>query len=110
MSTFKEPKLHRQYNNVTILNYTKGAYKAKEKLIPQGFHFVPCVAFYMLQANSRSICKHSGATTTLFWLTECDRLEPQLPDAKQCDRPRDDTVCTLIVLLLFQQVQGTYCS
>lgn len=33
---------------------------------------------------------------------ECDQLEPQLPDAKECDRPIDDTVCTLTLQRLFQ--------
>lgn len=39
-------------------------YKAQEKLIPKDLSLSLGVAFYMSQANSCSICRHSGATAT----------------------------------------------
>lgn len=45
----------------------------------------------MLQANSCSMCRHSSATSTLFWHTGSDQLEPQLQHAKQRSRPSIDS-------------------
>lgn len=58
----------------------------KWNIIPEGFRRVPCVDVYMLQANSCSVCRHSGATSTLFWHTGSNQPEPQLQHAKQRNR------------------------
>lgn len=48
-----------------------------------------------------------ASASLLIYNAELDQVEPQVRDAKQCDRPVDDTVCTLTAyrLVLFWRIQ-----